>query len=224
MRGRRRALRRARTPEAKEGRAKEVLGAAARLLARAEYEGVTMAAVAQAAGLAKGTAFRYFETKEALFLALLLRELQAWGEDLAARLRRLGVRRAAEGLPRALAAALLARPMLVRLLSRLHTTLERNVSVPQALAFKQRLLEILSPLAARVEELLPALTPGDGVRFLLRVHALVVGLAQMAAPTPAVEEAMRRDERLGRMRVDLSEELAESLAALLRGWSAGSGR
>src|SRR3712207_24684 len=72
------AAARARREEDKEGRRQALLEAAAGLLARVPYAQLRMAEVAEAAGLAKGTLFLYFPTKEALFLALLDARLMAW--------------------------------------------------------------------------------------------------------------------------------------------------
>jgi hypothetical protein len=67
-----------------------------------------------------------------------------------------------------------------------------------------------------LQGVLPQLPPGGGVRLLVRVHALVVGLRQMADPSASVAEVLRRDE-LAVLRIDFEAELAASVAALIRG-------
>ena len=77
-------LLRARDEESKRTRRSQLLAAAAGRLDAAGYAATTMAEVAAAAGLAKGTTYLYFRSKEELFLELLLEELGAWVEVAAA--------------------------------------------------------------------------------------------------------------------------------------------
>ena len=53
-------------------------------------------------------------------------------------------------------------------------------------------------------------------RVLLRLHALLVGLRQMADPAPVVAEVLARPE-MESLRVEFEGELAASLAAMVRG-------
>ncbi len=62
-------------PETLERRRSKVIAAAARLFASEDYAGVHMDDVAVAAEIAKPTLYRYFPTKEALFMAALERTL-----------------------------------------------------------------------------------------------------------------------------------------------------
>src|SRR5215207_6909978 len=53
-------------------RGQQILDSAAELFARRHYHEVRMDDIAQQAGVAKGTLYRYFQDKEDLYLALLL--------------------------------------------------------------------------------------------------------------------------------------------------------
>src|SRR5262245_961367 len=74
-------MRRAHKTEHKLERRQAILDAAWQLFQKTSYEAVTVASVARRAGLAKGTVFLYFKTKEALFLALLVEQLQDWFDE-----------------------------------------------------------------------------------------------------------------------------------------------
>jgi AcrR family transcriptional regulator len=80
---------RARSAQAKAGRRREILDCAAALCARSGYDDLAVADVAERAGLAKGTIFRYFPTKEELGRALAEAHLARWGDDLDRRLARI---------------------------------------------------------------------------------------------------------------------------------------
>lgn len=59
--------------EHKERRREEILEGAQRAFARLGYEGATVARLEQETGLSRGAIFNYFESKEALFVALVER-------------------------------------------------------------------------------------------------------------------------------------------------------
>jgi TetR/AcrR family transcriptional regulator, repressor for uid operon len=67
--------------EARAARRDQIIAAAAECFARSGYHVTTMADVAEAAGVSKGTPYLYFPGKEALFIALY----EEWDCSLAAR-------------------------------------------------------------------------------------------------------------------------------------------
>jgi AcrR family transcriptional regulator len=216
----RRALpQRARREEDKEARRRQLLEAARGLYEATSYDEVKMADVAERARLAKGTVFLYFPTKEALFLALLEELLFAWFARLEAALGQGGGRWTGEQVARTVAESLEGEEALTRLLARLQTVLEQNVTVEQVRGFKERLLAAVVRAGTQVEERLPFLAPGEGVRFFLHVHALVTGLRQMADVAPVAREVLEAPH-LAPLRVDFTRELTAALTTLLRGLEA----
>ena len=67
--------------EARTARRDQIIAAAAQCFARAGYHATTMADIAEATGVSKGTPYLYFPGKEALFIALY----EEWDCGLAAR-------------------------------------------------------------------------------------------------------------------------------------------
>ena len=92
---------RARSPQDKDLRRAHLIQAATRLFADADFEAVTIARVAEAAGVAKGAAYIYFATKETLFLELVRAELTQWLAALTVTLKRLRSPRPAAAVPAA---------------------------------------------------------------------------------------------------------------------------
>lgn len=213
---------RATREEQKRERRQAILDTAWRQFQQTSYEAVTMAGIAEALGLAKGTMYLYFNTKEELFLAVEEQWLADWLDQLAARLE------AGRGpftpleTATVLTQTLLAKPGMARLLAILHTTLERNIDLAAALRFKHMLLERLTGVGTRLEQRLPFLAPGDGLRVLLRCDALIIGLWHLSDPAPVVREAFAADATLGVFAVDFASELRASFAALLAGMAAGA--
>ena len=68
--------------QARTARRDQIIAAAAECFARAGYHVTTMADIAEAAGVSKGTPYLYFPGKEALFIALY----EEWDCGLAARI------------------------------------------------------------------------------------------------------------------------------------------
>jgi len=205
---------RARKEEDKLARREAILEVAARSLGRRQYARVTMAEIAERCGLAKGTLYLYFSTKEELFIAALELELASWFDALAEELLKLG-RTDPHTFGDVVAKSLASRETLVDLLPLLHTVLEQNIDTDTALRFKRMLRDKLVACAAVVEHVLP-LHGGDGVRLLLRTHAMVVGLRQMSDPPPAIAEVLARPE-LHPLQLDFERELSDTLTDLVRG-------
>jgi AcrR family transcriptional regulator len=208
---------RARKDEDKAARRRAILVVAARMLDRQQYHRITMAEVARRCSLAKGTLYLYFRSKEELFLAALEEELGGWFDAMATEVAKIQPGPdAPDRFAATVARTLVERETCAELLSLLHTVLEQNIDSRTAIAFKQMLLERVSKGAAVVERAVPGLPRGGGVRVLLRLHALLVGLRQMADPAPVVAEVLARPE-MAPLRVDFETELAETLAAMVRG-------
>lgn len=200
---------------AKQERRRDLLAAAERLFAARDYEEVAVAEIASAARLAKGTVYLYFGTKEELFLELVSRQLVAWTTQLTENLRG---ESSASHAARVVASTLAERPVLLRLLALLHVVLERNVDAGLMNAFKHRLLELIAQPAQMLENVL-GLSPGRGIQVLLWMHGLIVGLSQMANPSPVLAGVLNRDEALRVFRLDFQSEFEAALAALFRGVS-----
>ncbi len=200
----------------KERRRGEILDVAWRLFRERFYGEITVSEVAREAGLAKGTVYLYFETKEEMFLSALERQLAAWFEYLDGRLREM---RGSCQIPEVVAllcGSLEERPALVRALAITHGVLEQNVGFEATIRFKRTLLSRLTSTGSLLEECLPLLGAGNGLRFLLRTHALIVGLWQLADPAPDGRRALEEPGMEG-FRVDFASEFAQTLRSLLRG-------
>lgn len=193
--------------------------AAAEAFGTGGFGAITMAGLARAVGLAKGTLYLYFRSKEELFVAVLEAELDRWQQELMARLN------AAEDLsPEELAIhladSIAGRPHAVRLLAIMSPVLEANIPEDVAIAFKLRLVGRMAGIAQLVETRCPLLRPGEGVLVVRRLDALVVGLWPMAKPGILADQAVK-EPRIAAVRVDFAVELRAMLTALLRGMTVG---
>jgi TetR/AcrR family transcriptional regulator, cholesterol catabolism regulator len=205
---------RAVTESLKQERREALLAAAEQLFASRDYREVSMAEIAEKAGVAKGTVYLYFDTKEALFLDLVSQGMQAWMDDALVLLD--GAERGVDDFASSIAQTLAQRPRLIRLLALLHAVLEHNTDARTLRAFKHRLLALTTTLGERLERSL-LLTSGLGPRVVLSMHAAVVGLAQMTSPSPVLSDVLSQDAALAPFRVDFRRELEFSLRLLFAG-------
>jgi AcrR family transcriptional regulator len=206
-------MRRARSDEDKEQRRDAILAAAVTLMDRERYDGVTMAAVAREAGIAKGTTYLYFHTKEQLFLALLEEEYAAWFAAARDALRVLPTSSSTASVADALIGTVGDRPLFLQLMELLHVVLEQNITVETALAFKTRMRDEVVGLALVLSEV-TGIEMMRAARLLMRLHALVVGLRQLSRPSAPIATVLQRED-LAVMRVDFVPELRAVLIDLL---------
>jgi AcrR family transcriptional regulator len=210
------APRRARSPEAKQRRRDAILDEALRQFERSGFDRIAMADIARAGGVAKGTLYLYFKTKEELFLGLLQRLLDQWLDQLDSALATGSHRLPAAALTTLFAESLGARPALRRLLALLGPVLEQNVEYERALRFKWRLAGRLTATGSQLERRTVFLRPGDGTRLLLQVQALVIGLQVQAEPAPVVRRILEAPG-LEPLRLDFDREFRSAAGALLTG-------
>lgn len=168
---------RAHDAQDKAARREAILDAAERLYARAQsLPGV--AEVAAEAGLAKGTMYLYFETKEAMYLGLHERHSQHFFEALIAALE------SSQPFDVDTMLALVDEHM-IRNASHLplgHVCLGASpdrIDAPTHDAFHRQQAEWLGRAGRGLERRLPSLRPGDGQRFLHHGYAMLLGLYQL---------------------------------------------
>jgi AcrR family transcriptional regulator len=208
---------RARSAEDKDLRRAHLIEAATQLFADADFDAVTIARVAEVAGVAKGTAYIYFATKEALFLELVRAELTLWLDDLVLKLRRLRARDPVDAVPAAMARSLVARPALCRLLILLHTVIEPKIDAASALDFKLFLRDLLTRASAEIVNKLPGMRTEQAQTLVLQLHALVISIAQLSNPPPVIAQVMTDNPGLQFMRIDFESFLRATLTTLVRG-------
>jgi len=75
-------FKRARSDEQKDIRIKQIVTGAMSLYEKSPYDQITMAAIAETLSFTRANLYKYFSTKEEIFLYALTEEMQLWIEDL----------------------------------------------------------------------------------------------------------------------------------------------
>jgi AcrR family transcriptional regulator len=200
--------------EDKQERQQAILDAAERLLLRSLDRVANVAEVADEAGLAKGTVYLYFPSKEELLLALHERHV---AEFFAALIALLG-RTQPVTFDEVLAITrkhMIEVPTFLPLATRCFGIMGTEVPRETAIAFKERMSVRMREAAAGLERHFADLPPGGGVPLLRHSYALILGLWQMSSTQPIeLPEGTQECPMVG---FDYAEELARGLRALWRG-------
>lgn len=202
---------RAMTDADKQVREQHIIDTAQTLLMTRGYNEINMNALAEAAGLAKGTLYLYFKTREELFLALYEQQLKHWVDDVRAELDPVE-KLDNPGLVGLLVRSVLDRPQLTRLIALTPIILEQNISIERAYQHKTWLLKSVGELASQIEDV-AGLPAGSGLPFLMRLHIFIAGLEGHVHPAPVIRDLYTQQPAFPR--VTLAEELHTLLLAVL---------
>jgi AcrR family transcriptional regulator len=207
-----RARTRAVAPEDKSERRAAILAAAEALMHRDPSTTFVVEEIAHCAGLAKGTIYLYFGSREEILLAVHDTQMGELFEALGAALAR--PKAGAERVARAVLGFLKRRPEFFRLSTACHGALEGSVSAAVSRAHREAVAERLTTLGGRIEALHPGMRPGEGLTLLKNCYALMLGLWQIAASPLRVAGGPGTPMAL---RIDYESQLAAALTDL---WNA----
>jgi AcrR family transcriptional regulator len=190
----------------------------ARRLFRERREVPPVADIAAATGLAKGTVYRYFETKDEIFVALIEDDFHALFLALDAMLESLPAEpeTAAPAFACAYAATLGSLDTLLPLASLANGVFERNLRIEAMRGFKSALAEGLVAAGRKLEARFASLAEGGGATLLLDTYALTLGLWQ-ALDYPKPLRAILDEPALRPLDRSFENEIETAVATLWRG-------
>lgn len=204
----------------KEERRNAILDAAEALFIEFPARVASVAEVAEAAGLAKGTVYLYFPSKEEMLLALHERHVAGFFAE---------VMRLLDGpgpvdfdaVFEVTRKHFIRAPGYLPLTSRCFGLMDREIPLETALAFKTRVAQTIAIAGTALERHFPALAPGQGVVVFLHSYGLIVGLWQLLHPNERFGAAMNRPE-LKLIKRDYERDIESALRALWSGMTGGS--
>jgi AcrR family transcriptional regulator len=201
---------RARRPDEKELRRAHLLQTARSLLSNgAEISSLSLNEIARQASMAKANTYRYFETREALLLALLWEEWQNWFKDYSNKSTK---RIELEEFVRHFSASIAQRSLLCALTSILASVLEKNLSEEAVRDFKNGALIFFDRLAEYFADCCPELNREAHMQLLHDAVSLITGLYPLTHPSPTVARVLNAPE-LKFFKRNFSEELERLLLA-----------
>lgn len=210
------SFQRARSLEAKAQRTEDLLLAAAHVLEADGIDGLTLQAIASRAGVVKSNIYRYFESREAILVALLLREFENAVDTLETMyVSELRVEETANRLVGMFA----ERPLLCELMCHIGPTLERNISIESVRDLKRQLLKHGFRAGAALCRALPWLNEEEAFGVFFCIHTFIAGLWPNVTPVPILAQVYEEPEFV-RFKRDFDKELYTLLAVHLAGLKA----
>lgn len=201
---------RARNPEQKELRRVHLLKTArAALASGVDLRELGLNELARSAGVAKANVYRYFESREAVFLALFWDEAEAWWNDFQPKLKPSSL----DATVKLLAKSFSQRPLLCSLAASIPAVLEQNLSEETVRAFKHRTLEFYELAARELARCCPALSAQSWVALLHDATTLIIGVYHATQPSPATAAAIKSPD-LAFFRRDFGAELERLMRAV----------
>ena len=204
-------------PKDKEARRASILAAARDLFLRSPEKLPSSAMIAHTAGLAKGTVYLYFRTKEEIFMALLHDQRSAFLEQVhrAFPIDNRTRERKIAGYLKSYVNYVTEHPETMKLEALGYSILERNLGLDLIQAFKSELAASLRTAGKAVDDSL-SLRQGQGIRLLMHTYAITLGLWQSLDYPDACREMMN-DPASVLLQLDFRTELKEALAQYWRG-------
>jgi AcrR family transcriptional regulator len=205
--------RRARTDSQKEDRRRAILEAASTHFEEVGFESFSMSVLARAAGVAKGTLYLYFTTREEVLLALYMEQLCNWGERLRARL--------TEGMEDAEFVQCFLEtsredPALMLLGARMESVIEHNISLEALVNAKRGIRNEVQRLAPELERCL-GLSSAATYDLLGSLKALQTGAVQAHSGPVLEQEPLPDDVREFIDMLSMEDVFTRNALRILRG-------
>lgn len=213
------AWQRARQPSQIKARTEEILNAAKRLFATLSYDEVSLNAIAREAGMSKPNVYRYFSSREEIFLSILGEEQAVFVERLSKRLKAQSCPATPDTIVEAWLQAALESPDLLALLPQLGTSLEKNSSLEQLVAYKKETFASGLALAELHHGIHPRLSLQTWVEVINSSVGLLAGLWPLCNSGDTIEKAMRHPD-VGLEPWDFSKMMRFAMTAMISGAAA----
>jgi AcrR family transcriptional regulator len=179
---------RARSDAQKEVRYAEIISAAERLYAKSGYEEITLAAIAKEANFTRSNLYKYYRSKDEIFLEILMTDIVAWREDLQGLLP--GRRCSIGEFSTHFARSYRDHARLLDTLTILFVFIEKNASLENLAGFKSGLKIEMANLAGLICMSLPAISLQQAEEFLIMQIATANGLHPMTNLTEKQQQAV----------------------------------
>jgi AcrR family transcriptional regulator len=180
---------RARHPDEKALRRAHLLQTARVLLNDgADISSLSLNEIARRASMAKANTYRYFETREALLLALLWEEWQDWFKDFS---EKPAQRMNLDTFVRHFASSIAKRTLLCALTAVLASVLEKNISEDSIIEFKSGALTFFELISEHFNKCCPELNTVGHMHLLHDTVSLITGLYPLTHPSPTVARVLQ---------------------------------
>lgn len=189
-----------------------IVDLAGKILLKKEYADLSMDLIAKEAGIAKGTLYIYFQSKEELGLEVLERDYVDWFSSLSNALHECSIKNS-EQLTNWIVKSLRSQPRFLKLIPIGASILEANVTEEFILRHKLKLSAGLEGAAKALHIAFPSLTIKQASLLLVQIHIVVIGTWTHGFPNPKVQKVIK-DHSMQSLDFEYFELLENTLNAL----------
>lgn len=206
---------RARQPAQIQERKEAILRTALLLFQKHGLENVSLTDIAREVGLAKSNIYRYFESREHIYLVVLQRLAAQFEQRLYPPLQGLRDRGTISKVAKIVTEAYIDSPEYGELITVVNSVLEKRLTPPLIINFRSVFLERRKRLAAVLASALPGATAEKMLPFTLHIFLHVPGLWTFCYPRPDSQKLLSEAE-YRHLKLDFRREMTLFLQAILR--------
>jgi len=210
---------RARTDEKKMERKEAIYQAAFSLFKKNGYDKVSFNGIAVEAGFTKSNMYRYFSSKEDIFLNVFADLFEQWVEEFRKRLQQLDQNAPAQQFAKSWVGSMLEQPKFLDLIPILFISLERNSSFEQLLEFKRLAMRLLFSITIDITRIYPEIEGDKAFRLLNLSYAATANYWSATMQSDALKKVYELEEFM-MLRPDFENDLTTSIEIIIAGLKA----
>ena len=206
---------RARTDEQKEKRVAEIVAATERLYNKYEFEEITFVLIAEEAKFTRSNLYKYFNSKEEIFLEFVKSDIKLYVENLVKSFR-FNKSYTIDEFVSIWVKTLIKHKRLLDLIGILFSSLEKNCTEESLRNFKYSTKDELKTSVELICRVFPDLSPEKATDFFYLQFASAVGFYQMTNHSD-VQKKVLQDPELKEFNIDFEPYYKDSVEHLIKG-------
>ncbi|MCK6261776.1 TetR/AcrR family transcriptional regulator [Vibrio sp. ZSDE26] len=210
---------RARTDDKKNERKEAIFHAAFTLFKQKGYDNVSFNGIANEAGFTKSNMYRYFSSKEEIFLNIFAELFEGWFTDCCEELHRLGENPSIADFSKSWVKVIKNHPQFMDLTPLLFIALEKNSSYEQLLEFKTLSKDLLFRLSTEISNVYPEFQGEKSFQFLNLSFATMSNSWAAKSQNDALLKIYQQEEFM-MMKPNFEPDLIAALEIILKGLKA----
>jgi len=207
---------RARTDEKRNERKESIYKAAFALFKNNGYDKVSFNGIAAEAGFTKSNMYRYFTSKEEIFLNVFAELFEKWFEDCTGRLHKLEQNEEVEVFAKAWVDSLMSHSQFLDLTPLLFISLEKNSSFEQLLEFKRKSMSLLYEMSNDIGRVYPDIQGEKAFKFLTLSYAAMANSWAATTQSEALTKIYQQAE-FQILKPNFEKDLTTSIEIIIRG-------
>lgn len=207
---------RARTDEKKSERKEAIYKAAFALFKKNGYDNVSFNSIASEAGFTKSNMYRYFSSRDEIFLNVFAELFEKWFEDCSKRLKKLKQDDVIKHFAKTWVKSLMSHPQFLDLTPMLFVSLEKNSSFEQLLEFKKLSKNLLYKISIEISRIYPDIQGEKAFKFLTLSFAATSNYWAAASQNETLKKIYQQDE-FKELEPNFEEDLTTSIEIIIHG-------